>query len=150
MSAPAIPPDSFQARYKGRFIAIRHWHDLDEFWKVLKSQGEGWFAYAPGEKVPQETLHSNELARFVDELDALLRKEHQEEYCNIVYVDDKQNPDFIKVYDPNNLGSACSGSLAPPLPGWVFSRVQPEELKTEVVPMNRRRWWRDIFGLKAS
>lgn len=145
-----IPSSSFKERFKGRFVAIRHWHDLDDFWAVLKSKGEGWYAYAPGEDIPGEVLTQSELVNFVDELDQLLRREHQEEYCNIVYVDDKQNPDFIKIYDPNNLGSACSGSTAPPLPGWVFSRTQPEELVVEVVPMNRRRWWRDIFGVKAG
>ncbi|MCK7500047.1 MAG: hypothetical protein MZW92_64195 [Comamonadaceae bacterium] len=37
--------------------------------------------------------------------DDLLRKEHREDYCGIVYADDLRPADAcVKIYDPNNLG----------------------------------------------
>lgn len=139
---------SFSERFKGRFVALRKWSDLEVFWGVLKAQSEGWYAYAPGESVPVAPMDSAGLSRFVDELDALLRREHQEDYCGIVYVDDREHHDFIKIYDPNNLGSACSASTQAPLPGWVLSRIQPDALELPpVVPAARRRWWREMFGI---
>jgi hypothetical protein len=44
----------------------------------------------------------------------LLRAEHHESYCGIVYADDLENPRLIKIYDPNNLGSSCGSSKNPP------------------------------------
>jgi hypothetical protein len=77
----------------------------------------------------------------------LLRREHDEKYCGIVYADDLQSPSFIKIYDPNNLGVSCGYSDNPPLPGWVLSKIQPVDLQsTQVVPKNRQRWWRALFG----
>lgn len=143
--------DDFRSRFKGRFVSLRKWSDLDDFWQVLRDQADGWYVYAPGESVPTEALDATALQAFITELDELLRREHQEDYCGIVYVDDKAAPDFIKVYDPNNLGSACSASSEPPLPGWVFSRIPPVDLAMPVVlPAGRRRWWARLFGDAAA
>jgi hypothetical protein len=55
----------------------------------------------------------------------LLRDEHRESYCGIVYADDLDKPRLIKIYDPNNLGSSCGSSKNPPGPGWIMSRCAP-------------------------
>jgi hypothetical protein len=53
----------------------------------------------------------------------------------------------VKIYDPNNLGVSCGFSTNPPLPGWIMSRVPPDELQpSHKVPEGRRRWWRALFG----
>jgi hypothetical protein len=46
-----------------------------------------------------------DVSAFIERIDALLRAEHHESYCGIVYADDIENPRLIKIYDPNNLGS---------------------------------------------
>jgi hypothetical protein len=56
----------------------------------------------------------------------LLREEHREAYCGIVYADDLENPRLIKIYDPNKLGSSCGSSKNPPGPGWIMSRLPPD------------------------
>jgi len=44
-------------------------------------------------------------------------------------------------------GVSCGFSDNPPLPGWVLSRLQPCDLpSTRIVPNNRRRWWKKLFG----
>jgi len=74
--------------------------------------------------------------------------DHGEDYCGIVYVDNKQQPSLIKIYDPNHLGSSCGSSGAPPpLPGWTISLEQPCDLQLAFAPpANRRRWWQNIFS----
>ena len=92
-------------------------------------------------------MTAEQLLVFIDEVDALLRKEHDEEYCAIVYADDHADPAFIKIFDPNNLGVSCGFSENPPLPGWVLSKMQPVDIEHALQPANnRQRWWQKIFS----
>jgi hypothetical protein len=133
--------------FRGRFTSLMKWHHLDHFWSTLRKQAAGgWYIYAVGEMPPETAASKEHLLKFVDEIDDLLRKEHDESYCGIVYTDDKETPAFIKIFDPNNLGISCGFSDNPPLPGWILSRVQPVELELALnPPNNRRRWWQKIF-----
>jgi hypothetical protein len=88
-----------------------------------------------------------DLNRFITEIDNLLRSEHDEKYCGIVYADDLQAPSFVKIYDPHNLGVSCGYSDNPPLPGWILSKLPPVDLPAaQHVPKNRKRWWRALFA----
>ncbi|MES0328617.1 MAG: hypothetical protein ABUK13_10570, partial [Gammaproteobacteria bacterium] len=105
-----------------------------------------WFIYAVGEVPPEAPASETHLCKFIDEIDVLLRKEHDEDYCGIVYTDNKETPAFIKIFDPNNLGVSCGFSDNPPLPGWILSRIKPVELEAALnPPNNRRKWWQKIF-----
>ena len=138
----------FLEAFRGRFTSMMRWHHLDEFWDTLRQQADAnWYVYAVGEVPPETTTSQEQLLKFVDEVDVLLRKEHDEDYCGIVYADDKEQPAFIKIFDPNNLGVSCGYSDNPPLPGWVLSKVKPVALETALnPPNNRRRWWQKIFS----
>ncbi len=130
----------FHARLNGRFDGVMQWHELDELFARVKSGA--WYFYQIGESLPALALQGDELARRADELNALLRREHDYHYCGIVYADNIEHPTLIKVYDPNNLGSSCSVGAAPVLPGWVLSTASPALIETQVpVPASRRRWW---------
>jgi len=137
----------YLSAFKGSFTSTMRWPDLDEFWQVLRSMADdSWYIYAVGEEPPEMTVNKEHLLSFIENIDVLLRKDHDEKYCGIVYVDNKQTPEFIKIFDPNNLGVSCGFSEKPPLPGWVLSKVQPVELETAMYPpKNRRRWWQRIF-----
>jgi hypothetical protein len=138
----------FYSRYRGGFVGILKWPQLDEFWQVLRSKADAsWYIYAIGETLPDKPVTAEQLDTFIVEIDSLLRKEHQEEYCGVVYVDDKTDPGFIKIYDPNNLGVVCGFSDNPPLPGWIVSLIKPEPLdENTFLPQSRRRWWRRLFS----
>ena len=143
------PEAGFLERYRnGSFSGVLRWPQLDAFWAVLRAAaGRGWYIYGVGEPVPQAASGTDEVLRFVDEIDALLRREHDEDYCGIVYADDLQAPTLIKIFDPNNLGSSCGSSAHPPKPGWILSLQQPVDLADAMpLPNNRRRWWRRLFG----
>lgn len=134
--------------FRGSFWGIRKWEDLDNFWKTLKSKAnQTWYIYAIGEPVPTAPAAKEQLYLFIEEVDILLRREHQEDYCGIVYVDDKQEPSFIKIYDPNNLGVVCGFSDNPPLPGWTITHLPPVELSQDTfLPQGRKRWWQRLFA----
>lgn len=134
--------------YKGGFYGILKWHELDALWQQLIDARQEWYVYQIGETVPQKTLSQEQFKNFIHHLDQLLHEEHEENYCGIVYVDNRQQPSFIKIYDPNHLGSSCGSSGAPPpLPGWTVSLSQPIDLQQAFpAPANRKRWWRKIFG----
>lgn len=139
--------EAYIAAFKGKFTSTMRWADLDEFWQVLKARADDeWYIYAVGEAPPESTSAKTYLLNFIDKIDELLHKEHDEEYCGIVYVDNKEAPEFIKIFDPNNLGVTCGFSDNPPLPGWILSRIQPIELASALnPPKNRRHWWQQIF-----
>lgn len=139
--------DPYLTAFRGGFVNLLRWPQLDALWDTLKQQADaGWYIYAIGETPPTATASALELTAFAEEIDALLRREHQEEYCGIVYVDDPAAPRFIKIYDPHNLGVVCGFSEAPPLPGWTLSLDPPSDLPHAFPPPgNRRRWWQRLW-----
>ncbi len=138
---------TFLQDFKGSFTSALRWPQLDALWERVLAHPEGWYLYAVGEPPPQAPATADECRQLVKELDALLHREHDEDYCGIVYADNLDEPAMIKVYDPNNLGVSCGYSTNPPLPGWVLSRIPPVDLPAaRAQPAGRRRWWQRILG----
>jgi hypothetical protein len=144
---PAPIEDPFHTAFRGSFTGVLSWEDLDAFWSMVRnSAGAGWYVYAIGETPPAAPATAVQVNTFLDEIDVLLRKEHDEDYCGIVYTDSKTEPSMIKIFDPNNLGVQCGFSDNPPLPGWVMSRLPPVALHNSAHrPENRKRWWRRLW-----
>lgn len=140
--------DEFASLYAGRLWSVLSWDQLSEFWQRI-DPGAGWYLFAPGvdSRVPDAPAQADVVEEFITRIDALLRDEHRETYCGIVYADNLQNPRLIKIFDPNNLGSSCGSSKNPPGPGWIMSRVRPGSLETaRPAPAGRQRWWKGLFG----
>jgi len=147
MTNTVIELDPFSAALKGNFKSALRWENLDALWDILRSCADkGWYVYAVGDDAPVAPVSADELKTFISEVDALLRKDHEEDYCGIVYADDMQNPTIIKIYDPHNLGVSCGFSNKPPLPGWILSVMQPVTLEGTMLTASRRRWWQRIFN----
>jgi hypothetical protein len=140
--------DPFMLAFRGSFTSALRWHHLDSLWQLVRQDAAGgWYIYAIGEMPPVETADAEQVCRFVDEVDTLLRQEHDEDYCGIVYADDLAQPGFIKIYDPNNLGVSCGYSDNPPLPGWILCKLPPSLLSQEtLVPKGRQRWWQRLWN----
>lgn len=138
----------FIDKFKGSFTSALRWHHLDALWDTVRQDADGgWYLYAIGQAVPTQPSPAEQVLEMITELDKLLREEHQEDYCGIVYADDLASPSMIKIYDPNNLGVVCGFSENPPLPGWVFSKILPDDLEADrIVPKNRQRWWNRLFS----
>ncbi len=144
---PAPIEDPFYAAFRGHFTGVLSWGELDAFWKVVRENASaGWYVYALGEAPPTAPSTMEQVSTFLDKIDALLRKEHEEDYCGIVYTDSKIEPSMIKIFDPNNLGVQCGFSDNPPLPGWVMSLLPPVTLEGgNHLPEGRKRWWRKLW-----
>ena len=138
----------FLSAYKGYLSSLLKWEDLDTLWQTLRtSEADRWYIYAVGEALPQHTSTPEQLSTFIDEIDKLLHQEHDEDYCGIVYADDRDTPSLVKIYDPNHLGSSCGPGWGEVLPGWVLSTMPPVELQVSApLPNNRRRWWQKLFN----
>jgi hypothetical protein len=137
---------AFHDLYAGRLWSVMSWEQLSGFWSRI-DPAAGWYLYAVGEEVPTMPAEAEQVAEFVRRVDALLRDDHRHDYCGIVYADNLERPTFVKIYDPNNLGVSCGFSTNPPPPGWIMSRVPPEDLQpAHRVPEGRRRWWRALFA----
>lgn len=138
----------FVTRFRGNFTSLMTWAQLDAFWETVRAKADaGWYIYTIGEDVPAQSRSRQEVQTFLHEIDALLRREHDEDYCGIVYTDSKTDPGFIKIFDPHNLGVSCGSSKNPPLPGWIMSLVPPQRLESaHVLPEQRRRWWRALWS----
>ncbi len=147
MSAEPGARSAFLRAFRGGFTGILRWPQLDALWARLRDRADaGWYVYSVGDPPPTEPASAEALERFLTEVDALLRREHEEDYCGIVYVDDPREPTFVKIFDPHNLGVSCGYSDSPPLPGWILSRIPPVDLPEALPkPAGRRRWWRRLF-----
>lgn len=138
--------DAFLSAFRGGFSGVLRWPQLDDLWAAVRDRAnQGWYIYSVGNTPPQGPAPAGELERFVREIDHLLRTEHAEDYCGIVYADSLSEPGFIKIYDPGNLGMVCGSSDHPPLPGWILSTIPPVDLQV-VDAANRKRWWRRLVN----
>ena len=140
----------FQRLYTGRLWSVMAWDQLTALWRRI-DPAAGWYLVAVGvSPAPTSGMlpaAAADVSAFIERIDALLRAEHHESYCGIVYADDLENPRLIKIYDPNNLGSSCGSSKTPHPPGWIMSRLPPDEIiATRAAPENRKRWWQGLVG----
>lgn len=140
--------NGFIEAFRGRFHNVLRWEQLERLWEILRNDADGgWYIYAVGEAPPEEVASDELFRNFLSEIEQLLRREHGEDYCGIVYADSLDEPRFVKIFDPNNLGVSCGFSDNPPLPGWVLSRLEPVDLNADMpLPGGRRRWWQRLLG----
>jgi hypothetical protein len=143
--------DPYYAAFRGHFTSILSWDALSRFWDTVRAQPDGWFIYAVGEPLPRTARSAEETRCFLDAIDRLLREDHHEDYCGIVYTDSQDKPSFIKIFDPQNLGVTCGFSTHPPLPGWIMSRLPPSLLEDRrSLPAARPRWWRSLWETSSA
>ncbi len=147
-SQKASVDDPFYGAFRGSFTSLMQWAQLDEFWATVQAKADaGWYIYCIGEPVPTAARTAAEVEKFLKAVDTLLRNDHDESYCGIVYTDNKTDPTFIKIFDPNHLGVSCGSSKNPPLPGWTLTLIPPTQLESKrPLPEGRRRWWRNLWA----
>ncbi len=147
MHAVAAQNPDFDRVFEGTLYSLLSWAQLDAFWQRL-DPAAGWYLYAVGETRPETISDAEHVAAFIQRIDELLRKEHHEDYCGIVYADDLESPNLVKIYDPNHLGTSCGSSNQRILPGWIMSRIPPSDLDApKFVPQNRKRWWQGFLDM---
>ncbi|UCH54330.1 MAG: hypothetical protein JSW09_01780 [Pseudomonadota bacterium] len=140
-------PADFQSTFRGRFSSLLSWRQFEQLCDTLRARADQtWYIYAIGLPPPAAPASSTELGKFLDAIDPLLRHDHREDYCGIVYVDDIAAPTMVKIFDPFQLGTSCGSSKHPPLPGWILSRTRPQPFAdARPLPANRQRWWQGLW-----
>lgn len=145
-----VVESEFLESFNGKFYGVLRWHQLDVIWDAIRKDSDsGWYIYQTKNQPPRELTLGDEFNTFIEDLDKELRDDHEEDYCGIVYVDDMENPRFIKVYDPSNLGTSCSIAKTAPPPKWIISKQLPEKLATDEPPKKyQKRWFGNLFAKK--
>lgn len=135
--------NAFDKKLNGLLYGLMQWSDWDAMReRLLAAPDKRWFVYAVGDSLPERPLPASGFKTALAEIDALLRRDHGEDYLGIVYADDLEYPSLVKIYDPNNLGSACGSSGHKVAPGWILSTDPPNAVEISTpLPGNRRRWW---------
>lgn len=135
----------FLDSYTGRMSGVLRWPQLDALWRKLDAD-DGWYLYEIGSPLPDTTLNEAQLAKAIAEMDAFLRREHDESYCGVVYADSLQNPQLIKVYHPKKMGASCGCSGSTILPRWTLSRQAPVDLVEWALEKDEKpAWWKHLL-----
>jgi len=77
-------------------------------------------------------------------IDTILRENHNEDYCGIVYVDNPNEPSLIKVFGPKNLGASCGSSGSKTWPRWILSHMPPTEVGVKLDHKGKPAWWKSF------
>jgi hypothetical protein len=89
----------------------------------LSNNPNDWYLYNTSKVVPKTVVNANDFLNAINNIKKVIKSEHQERYCGIVYTNDLNNPDFVKIFHPNNLGKSCGSSENPPIPQWLLSKM---------------------------
>lgn len=116
---------AFRDRFRGRFAGLLAWEDVAAVFARVIAAPSGWWIYDTREPLPTLPEDPVRLAQRVGEIEGFLRRHQRADYCGFVYVDDKDVPTLIKVFDPHN---ASSCSLGSPVPVYTLSRMKPSSL----------------------
>lgn len=137
----------YLAKFKSQFTGLLRWSELDAFLPQLEKQTESqWYIYDLAQPPPQYPVSETEFHQFLKHINHWLRETHREDFCGVVYVDDKIAPGYIKIFHPKNMGhGTCSISKTCPLPGWVLSTIKPADLYPEQSPSS---WWNNLPTFK--
>ncbi len=122
-------------KFQSRFIGVMQWDDCHALFDTLTAKPENdWYLYDTTAALPSETIDAKHLATQLQSIKSIIQDEHQERYCGIVYVDDLNNPNFVKIFHPNNLGKSCGSSEHPPIPQWLLSKIPPQDVVEKFAP----------------
>jgi len=125
--------------FQGRFIGIMQWDDCHELFNKLIDQPTDWFLYDTLTTVPVSTVDAQNFKDRIHEIKKILTEEHQERYCGIVYTDNLETPNFVKIFHPSNLGKSCGSSEHPPIPQWLLSKTPPIDVVEKFGPPEKEK-----------
>ena len=115
----------YAEKFSGRLFGVLDWNDFSRLWDGLRRRPDGWYVRDFRRRVlPARPMPVDDFSAWLEETEDFLRKRHREDYCGFLYVDDKHEPSFIKVFDPRKMGSAC-GCGGEVTPRWTVSRARP-------------------------
>ncbi len=131
-------PVGYNACFSGRLSGLLQWDQFEALWSSLAQSPDGWYVRDfKSAALPDAPMPGDAFKNWLAETEKFLRKRHREEYCGFLYVNDRDAPVFIKVFDPRKMGSSCgcSGHI---MPRWTISRMPPERTIDEMAEEVRK------------
>ena len=122
---PPLPDTPFWRAYQARASGLLHWEDVDALWPLLAAQPEGWFVYDLDAEPPTAPLPAADFTAFLPQAEALVNARRDRSHSGAIYIDNRETPTFIKVFDPTNMGTSCGGDHEMIFPRYIFSKIQP-------------------------
>jgi hypothetical protein len=131
--------------YTGRTSGVLRWPQLDELWTRLAAES-GWYLYEIGRDPPTATIEPSALEQSIREINGFLRTEHDADYCGVVYADDLNTPQLLKIYHPKKMGASCGSSGSTVLPKWTLSTQLPVNLVNWALERDQKpAWWKHML-----
>lgn len=124
--ANPLPDTPFWRLYQGRASGLLHWPEVDAFWATLSQTPSGWYVYDL-ETPPPENPHSPaDFSTALKAAQSLVNARRDRSHSGAIYIDNRETPAFIKVFDPSNMGTSCGGAHDMIFPRYIFSKAKPE------------------------
>ena len=126
-------------QFQGRFIGIMQWDDCDALLQKLIDQPNDWYLYDTLDSMPVQQIVADEFIEKLKSIKVTIKNVHQERYCGIVYTNDLENPSFVKIFHPKNIGKSCGSSEHPPIPQWLLSKTKPVDVVEKFGPPKNKQ-----------
>ncbi|MFA9461375.1 hypothetical protein [Thiohalorhabdus methylotrophus] len=146
--------ERFAERYWGRFTGCIRWEQAEDAARGVEAMGGVWYAARPEaeESDDAERLDGAGAARLLRTRLAEMRRLKKGEFCNLVFVDDAEAPNLIKIFHPRRAGDACRVGGEPVRPWLVLSRYPVDP--TVFAPRGegregKRTWWKRMLRIGA-
>ncbi len=143
-SLERLPDTPYWTAFQGRFYGLLKWEDVDAFWGILSNQ-KNWFINDLTELPPDETANTETYSAFLSTAKTLINSRRDMSMCGAIYTDNQHSPTFVKIFDPSNMGSACSTSSTRTLPRWVLSTIPAEPYPAPTMPATKPSFFARLF-----
>lgn len=127
-----LPDTAYWRHYQGRFSSLLNWRDVDAFWVKIAAMKSDWYVFETGAQIPTEPATNMALSEVLAAAQIMVNTRREMAYSGTIYVDDIEMPTMIKVFDPTNMGSACSCSGERIMPRYILSQIPPDALPAPV------------------
>ncbi len=123
---PDFPDTPFWQAYQGSFSGLMNWVQVEAFFDALAENTGNWYVFRMDAPLPEAPLSAAEFSGQLAEMRHLTLTYRDASHCFSLFTDHITDPQFIKVFDPGNLGASCGSSGSRTYPRWTVSRIKPD------------------------
>ncbi|HIP24445.1 MAG TPA: hypothetical protein EYG79_12765 [Rhodobacteraceae bacterium] len=124
--ANPLPDTAYWRAYQGRAAGLIDWKEVDALWPQLGVQPEGWYVYDLETAPPVAPMPAPDFTAFLPQAEALVNARRDRSHSGAIYIDSREAPAFIKIFDPKNMGTSCGGDHEMIFPRYILSKTKPD------------------------
>ena len=121
-----LPDTAYWRAYQGRASGLLTWEDVDALWPRLAAHPSGWYAYDLETTPPEAPLSGADFSAFLPQAQTLVNQRRDRSHSGAIYIDNRDRPAFIKIFDPTNMGTSCGGDHEMIFPRYILSKIKPD------------------------